>query len=463
MRILLAILIFAGCGRDDGGPDAVDPNTDTEDTDTEDTEDTDTDPPATGVLQFDGPAPTNLLMISIDTMRKDHLGIYSNLGLTPFLDERAAEGVSLDDHLQCSSWTLASVTCTLAGRTNLEAGYMPRLDGDDFNDWPPIPPGTPFLATALGTAGYHSILASTNNFLSSSWGNAQGYDEEYRPNANGAIAIGNAGIDPLIAAIDGGMTDPWFLHLHFMEPHAAYAPPDEHIVGIDQLAPWPDNLKNPDVFYFWRVEWPNMAPQDQALLLSHLELLYQGEIRTVDARIAYHWDRLDQEGLLDDTLVVFWNDHGEQLYARGEVGHGYQLHSEENDGFALFWAKNIVPGRYSGPTSAIDLAPTLLEALGHPIPAEMTGIPAGDAPDDRPRFAAAVGLGEIAQTVTIGSMKLHYLWNGELQLFDRSTDPDEVTDLSAALPSEATALWSELLPLVEDLEVLLDGPTPALP
>jgi hypothetical protein len=63
-----------------------------------------------GALQFYGQVPKNVIFLSIDTFRKDHMGAHGDLGLTPFLDTIAAEGVVLDDHQQCSNWTFPSPT-----------------------------------------------------------------------------------------------------------------------------------------------------------------------------------------------------------------------------------------------------------------------------------------------------------------------------------------------------------------
>ena len=69
----------------------------------------------TDVLSFTGQVPKNLLFISIDTLRRDHLGAHGDLGLTPFLDRLADEGVVMQDHMQCSNWTYGAITCTLLG------------------------------------------------------------------------------------------------------------------------------------------------------------------------------------------------------------------------------------------------------------------------------------------------------------------------------------------------------------
>src|SRR5262245_59415252 len=96
--------------------------------------------------QFYGWVPHNLLMISMDTFRKDHLDRYGNVGTTPFLSSLADQGVSLDDHVQCSNWTYASTSCTLAGRFNEEAGLTPQLVAGLDPATQKWPIGTPFLA-----------------------------------------------------------------------------------------------------------------------------------------------------------------------------------------------------------------------------------------------------------------------------------------------------------------------------
>ena len=261
----------------------------------------------TDVLKFRGQVPKNLLFISVDTLRKDHLGTYGHAGqLTPFLDRIAAEGVVMEDHMQCSSWTFGSTTCTLAGRSNIERGHIPRLNGtDDIR--PPVPEGTPFLATWLGEAGYYSVIVSANDWLSSNWGNTQGYDESLRPTA-GDTGVYNTGTKAMSAAIDEGKAEKWFMHLHFMDPHASYDPPAEFVLGEEAREPFPENLRDRDIHYQWRDEWPNLAPEDQTLLNAHLQLLYEGEIRSLDSSLEDIWSDLDREGYLNDTLVVFWND-----------------------------------------------------------------------------------------------------------------------------------------------------------
>ncbi len=415
----------------------------------------------TDVLQFRGKVPKNLLFLSIDTFRKDHHNAHGDLGLTPFLGEVARDGVVLNNHMQCSNWTFASTTCTLAGRYSTERGHMPRLSGVDEQK-PKVPQGTEFLATWLGQAGFFSLIVSGNAWLSGTWGNTQGYDEEYTPEGL-ALAVVETGTDNLTDAIlRGAVPERWFMHLHFMEPHASYDPPSEYLVGIDQLEPWPEDLTERPTHYDWRGQWPSLDPADQDLLEQHLRVMYEGEVRVLDDRMAINWSTLESAGMLDDTLVVIWNDHGEQFWEHGDQTHAYSLFGEENDGFAVFWAKNIVANSWDGPTTSIDLAPTLLDLYGLPIPDEVTGIPVGQAPPDRPRFGEAVARLGATQSIVRDNKKLIFYWSGAVAYFDRNTDPDELVNLYDPTDPTVLELWADLKPMIELMVPTILGGSPVV-
>lgn len=413
----------------------------------------------TPALQFRGRVPKNLIFLSIDTFRKDNLDRYGGHGTTPFLNRIADEGVTLDDHMQCSNWTFASTTCTLAGRYNIERGHIPRLNGTSANR-PKVPDGTKFLASWLGEAGYYSVIVSANDWLSENWGNTQGYNNVIRPTGP-APAVMDAGSKDIREAIDRGDADKWFMHLHFMEPHASYDPPAENIIGEEDLEPWPEDLTDRDVHYEWRDEWPDLAEGDKDLLKSHLKLLYDGEIRTIDERLSDIWNELEREGYLDDTLVVIWNDHGEQFWEHGNQTHAFSLHTEENDGMAIFWARNLEAAHYTAPTSSIDLVPTVLDLLQIERPEEVTGYTVGTAPADRPRFAEALArLGGI-NSVSRDGLLLQYFWSGRLVFYDRNSDPDEYSDLYDPVDPRVLDLWSLLKPMAERMAPLIVGGQPA--
>ncbi len=116
----------------------------------------------------DGKLPRNMLWLSIDTFRRDLFARYGGRnweGEThlPFLDELMSQGVVLDNVRQCSNWTAAGTSCTMAGRHGIEAGYEIALSAQEGSDF--IPDDHLFVAEILQDRGWHTILFSTNGWL----------------------------------------------------------------------------------------------------------------------------------------------------------------------------------------------------------------------------------------------------------------------------------------------------------
>jgi arylsulfatase A-like enzyme len=368
----------------------------------------------------------------------------------------------LTDFTACSDWTVASTACLLTGATNLDLaptrGMVPILLQDVLTD---IPKGEAMLPTWLGEVGYGSLLVTSNGYFGAAHGNAQGYDHIVQAGQVRVPAVWDATLQRIDPA-EGGtpMASPWFLHMHFFEPHRPYTPPEEYIVGLEDLPPIAYDLSTvagqEAADRDMSAQPPILTEAEVDAIHHSMRLRYAGEVRLLDAGLREVWAGLEERGLLDDTLVVFWTDHGEELWEHGPPGHGYLLHRGENDAAAMFWAKNIVPGTWDGPTQSIDIAPTLLAHYGIERPASMTGLPIGTAPADRPRFALADGYMGPVQSVRRGSSLLQLRWargrEGEnLEHYDLASDPTEERDLfdPTAPSDEVRALWELLRPQVE--------------
>ncbi|HHO54413.1 MAG TPA: hypothetical protein ENK18_26970, partial [Deltaproteobacteria bacterium] len=180
--------------------------------------------------------PTNLLMISIDTLRLDQLSRWRERwpgpepGPMPFLDGLIAEGVVLDDHMSCSNWTFHAATCTVAGSDPLSWGFVPTATAAGIGA--PVPPRA-FLADWLGEAGFHTILVTTNTLFSERHGNGTGYHTHRLTDDAGvtpALDAAAQGLELLEAARADGV-ERWMLHLHLIDPHRPYAPPEAYRGG----------------------------------------------------------------------------------------------------------------------------------------------------------------------------------------------------------------------------------------
>lgn len=400
--------------------------------------------PTNTIPSFEGDIPQNLLVVSIDTFRKDAMEATGAAeSQVPFLDSIAASGQVLQKHRSCANWTLPSILCVQEGRTNVDAGYVP----DAFAVEPV--PDHPTLASHLADAGWETILLTSNSLFSSDHNSDQGFQVSMRPDDLTAAGLFTEGMNQISAA-----QSPWYLHLHLREPHLPYDPPAEYLSGLDELEPIPWDLNSWEETLVMTDQWMDMSEEEQELVLAHLKVRYAGELRWMDDQIRAAWSEMKSAGMLDNTLVVFWSDHGEQFWEHGQQAHSFGLHREENDAIAFFWADNIVPGAWNEPTYHPDIAPTILNLLGQSIPAEMTGEPLGFADPSRPMFLSTHAQRGVVQAVVQDGWKMILEWEtGDRFLYDVEADPTESKDLyepTLALPLE-TLLTEEaerLEPLV---------------
>lgn len=396
-------------------------------------------------------------MVSIDTFRRDLMSRYGGDGLAPLLDRMAEEGVALDAHRSCSNWTFPSVLCANYGATNIDVGYAPDLRDPD-NAWAPA--DVPTLATRLSTAGYRTMLVTSNSWFSADRNSDVGFETSERPDDRRTTSVFGVGLERLHEAETLG-ADRWYLHLHVKEAHPAYNPPDSYLAELEALPPVEYDLTDSDEQYDAGDAWPEMTDEERELLLQHLLIRYRGEVQWMDDQLAVAFAALEVGRFLDDTLVVFWSDHGEQFWEHDEQTHAYGLNTEENDGVAFFWAKNIVPAAWEGNTSLIDIAPTILSLLDVPADATITGFPVGEAPDDRVLDFLSVARHGPVQSVVDDGWKLIYRWNtGQRWLYDLANDPAEATDLYDAAHPRAVALEAALAPHVEATQPLTQRYTP---
>lgn len=416
-------------------------------------------PVTENALQFSGDRPRNLLVVSVDTVRRSDVGRYAADATTPFLDSLAESGVVLDAHASCSSWTLPGVICALTGSRTEDLGVVPHISEGVVSGT--LLPGTGLLSTWLSENGWSTDLYSANLYLGEGYlGDA--YDQQ-RILSDDAAAL----VDTTLAGIDDGTAaagDPWMLHVHFLDPHAPYAPPDAYLAGLEgrESLPW-DFTSDAGLRDFAEAE-PGLDADERTEALIQLGIRYDAELTYVDTEIARLWDGLEQRGLLDDTLVLFWTDHGEQIFEHGSLGHAGSLYAEETDGVAFWWAANLEPRAWSGNTNQEDLVPTTLDALGLAIPESVTGTIVGHATPDRPRFLTLwpARLPPF-QAVRLGKDELIYGWGGVKRLYHTGRDPGQETNVYDSDSAAAERLWELLLPEVERLDGMIDADSPVNP
>jgi len=395
-------------------------------------------PGTPSVLQFAGAPPKNLVVLSLDTGRRDHVGRYGIAGNTPNLETIFDQGVVLDDHRSCSSWTGPSMLCVVTGLTPLALDWFPWTADDAVSDYRG---DLPTLASELQIQkGFRTSLVTASGVMGPFLDIGRGFQTVRFLDLAPAATV----VDSALEEAQGlaGASDPFYLHVHFMDPHRPYCPPDEYVDSACYSGGLPICLS----FEELSLQYEKQTKEWQAEFLSDTLEVYDGEFDYWDVELGRLWDGLDGIGALDDTLVVFVTDHGEQFYEHGEWGHGNTLHAEENRAVAAFWAKDIVPARWGEPTVHEDVGTTLFDLFGLAPPQELSGMVVGTAPAERPvRGMLYWGGGGRAQlSVLVGVHQLTYDFSGEKHLWDYSLDPTGLTDFYDPADPNVLTLWGPM-------------------
>jgi hypothetical protein len=402
-------------------------------------------------LVFEGERPRNVLMISVDTFRPDRMGRASGEGDTPFLNELLEGAFVFDAHRSCSNWTFASVTCVQSTQRPSQSRFLPWV-----SLLQPVPDRVTLASEILADAGYQTHLVSGNDYFSDAVGLGQGFDSYSVFGGSGDRLLSQS--EALFAEIDPER--PWYVHSHLMDPHASYNPPAEYLTDLDALPPIDYDLSGSQGYQEVSAAWPFLSEAERALIKSHIEVRYLGELNYTSDHISGFLKRLEEGGWLKDTLIVFWSDHGEQLWERGDLGHGRALFLEETDSIAAFVADGLQPTSWQEPTSHEDIWPTIFDAIG----LDVTGYTLGGWPVGQRGEAPVFGLNfsghATLHVIESDGLRLHYAWSGEKMLFRPLDDPGEREDLYAQGDAALEALWAHLLPEVEAIESLQDTSTP---
>lgn len=383
----------------------------------------------------------NVLLVTIDTLRADHLGAYGYKRPTsPRIDALARAGTIFESAYTYWPKTRGSMAIMLTGRTPSRNGYSkthPVLL--DFN---------PTLASVLKDAGYTTAAIVDNPNVAAQNGYAKGFDSYRETWEESGLATEadrmRAITDGGIAFVRGAPADrPFFLWLHYVNPHAPYAPPPP---WDTRFAPEPGG-KRLRVVESFRGGIPKQWAIGGKNRLADYVALYDGEVAAVDAEVGRILEALRQSAVRERTLVILTSDHGESL---GE--HDYYFDHGED----LFDASLRIPLVVAAPggargrrsrflASTLDLMPTILDAAQVSYPPELAGTSLmpdvrGSAPPARDMLFAqnerhlSAGFGRRFKVVAkpVGDAT-------SFALYDREADPGEVHDVSRA---EAEALRS---------------------
>jgi choline-sulfatase len=426
----------------------------------------------------------NILFIQVDQQAASFLGAYGNpVAQTPYIDDLASRSVVFDSAYTNFALCAPSRFSMLSGQLASEIGAYDN--GAEF------PSAIPTYAHYLNASGYHTSLTGKMHFVGAD--QMHGFDERLtidiypasfqwtgdwneviQQHSNDARSFTLAGpvtrnvqmdydeevlhrarrkLFDLARGIDIEQDQPWHMTVSFTHPHDPYQCSHEHWNRYDHDEidmPVVGLLDDPDPYSVrLRREYglENIEITDEQIRTARHG--YYGSVSYVDDLVGGVLETLRVTGLEENTAVVFSTDHGDMM---GERGLWYKRTFFEGSSripLMVSWPKRFDPSRVQANTSLVDLLPTFLELAGSKVEPvdEMAGASLVPLCDDSSTASADLVFGEsLSEGATApilmvkqGSMK--YVWSGcdPAQLFDLSTDPNELDNVAAA-PAHAATL-----------------------
>ena len=353
--------------------------------------------------------PASVLLISVDTLRADRVGG----ALTPAINRVAARGASF-------SSARTTVPLTLPAHVSLMTGLVPPSHGVRLNGVHRFDGSRPVLARLFQDAGRDTAAFVGAFVLDRQFGLAGGFavyddliprlpDASLRLEAERpASVVADRAIAWIKARAAAGADRPFFLWMHFYDPHAPYQPPADALARA---------AGNP----------------------------YDGEVAYVDAQIARMLSALRESGDDENALIVIVGDHGESLGEHGERTHGMLVYEGAIRIPLVVAGPGVPAGVVRQPVSIVDVAPTLLRLGGVPVPAGMDGKDLFSGPGQTHEIYAETQYPEVAGWSPLAALvderwKLVATDGSSAELYDLARDGGERENAAASQPGTVAAV-----------------------
>ena len=407
---------------------------------------------------------TSILLIVVDSLRADRLGCYGYARDTsPNLDRLAHSGV-LAENLFCPAIP------TYPSLTTLHTGQLPTTHGIVAHGGDAaVDPDAPFLPEQLMEAGYATCLIS-NAARGRPWF-GRGYEYIIDPSMRKALDITvtceelNARAIPWLRS---HVDEPFFLCIHYWDPHWPYVPPPSTLE-----IPYEGNPTDPerkDLEPYWKFPVGQMArhswlctPDGPVTDPVYVEMLYDQEVRYVDQGIGALLSALEAAHLTERTLVIVTSDHGESMTEHGIFFDHYGLYDcTIRVPLIASWPRHLPAGRRLDALLQIsDLAPTILKAVDRPKPLSMDGqcfweLLCGHADfEGHEEIVSTEATWQAKWSLRTKTHKLilareeDFLGNPLRELYDLTADPKECVNLAHSMPGLAAELEQRLESLIQ--------------
>lgn len=391
----------------------------------------------------------NVLLVTIDTLRRDRVGVYGGRqGLTPTMDSLAAGGVRYDQ-------AFSHAPMTLPAHASILTGLTPRRHGVRNNTTYRLDERVPTLATSLKQAGYRTGAFVAAFVLDARFGLNQGFDvyDDHLPRGEGpsfhfterpADDVVQAAGDWIAPSTPAPGTPAPGTSAPGTPAPGTPAPATPHPSPITHHpAPRPPWLA-------WVHLFDPHAPYRAPVPYRDGRSAYDAEVAYADSALGRLLDRLRSAGELGRTVIVVTADHGESLGDHGETTHGLFAYDATIRVPLILNGPRIGPGVAGAPVGHDDILPTVLDLVGIAAPGNLEGRSLAAPPSlDRPIYFEAMdaaitrGWAPLRGVVQNG---LKYIDLPETELYDLTSDPSEQHNLAGRVPRER-ALRQTLLQL----------------
>jgi hypothetical protein len=391
-----------------------------------------------------GPAPVarrvrsvrarNTLQIVVDAARQD---IYRPFNpktrlRAPAVERLAREGVRFNEAYANANWTVPSVATLLSG-TNF-ARYAWQLNGGKGHI---IPSSVPLLSEHLKRHGVESALFSENCTVATYFGFNRGWSH-FEARDSGILESPEI-FSNLLLWLEQNRGKRFYIYVHLKGPHMPFFFREQTARYLDE--PYVGRLG-----HRFRVIWGRRCERYSAADLRYLKALYFGEADHTDSRVARLLRRLQDLGLLEETLIVFSNDHGDQLCERGELGHPpYSQHDEVTRSPLIMRHRALFPAGLAVDriVELMDVAPTILSAMGVPPHPAIHGEDLIAAMDGTPALVPGYAISEgMVRSLRVGSYR--YVLGepaGNASSLDHDLPSEQLTAIRRALGESQELLF----------------------
>ncbi|GAB4352535.1 MAG: hypothetical protein Kow0099_36770 [Candidatus Abyssubacteria bacterium] len=397
------------------------------------------------------PERENVVLITIDTLRADHLGCYGYpRNTSPSIDKFADASVLFT---QC----ISQASSTLPSHASIFTSLYPPTHGVIHN-LAALRPEIPSLVKVFRKHDYFTCAVVSNIVLESRFGLNQGfqtYDERLVSHElnrkNFLERPANAATDAAIDWLRTNMDSTFFLWIHYIDPHGAYYPPEEYrplFVGDEWYSEEKEMSISTDAFD------PHAIPKYQSLFgetnPSYYVAQYDAEIRFTDHEVGRFLRFLEETGLMRNTIVVLTADHGETMTEREYCfTHTFRTYDElTHIPLIIHFPNSGLRKRVDAQVRAIDIMPTLLDRLDMKNPYKVHGqslmklIENGEQPPPElavsysdygiPSLEAAFGFQRSVRTPRWKFIR--NLPRGADELYSLENDPAETVNLAGSEP-----------------------------